>query len=183
MTTPPQGKISRLPHHLREQIHLRLRDGQKGGQIVAWLNSSPEVRQVLATAFAGHSITQPNLSEWKKRHHPAWLLQQDALAQAGRFLAESREIAQAGQGALTDHLATFVAARYALAIRELHGDADGSEQWNRLRALCHDVAGLRRNDQRAEWLRINRERLQMQESRRTHQNPMSPITPIPPIQA
>jgi hypothetical protein len=52
-----------------------------------------------------------------------------------------------------------------------------------LRALCHDVAGLRRNDQRAEWLRINRERLQMQESRRTHQNPMSPITPIPPIQA
>jgi len=179
MITPPHGKISRLPHHLREQIHLRLRDGQKGQQIVAWLNSNPEVLPILAADFAGRLITEPNLSEWKKRHHPAWLHQQDALAQAGRFMADSRELAQAGEGAVTDNLATFVASHYALAILKPPADADASEHFKRLRALCHDVTALRRREQSADWLRLNLERLQFQQSKRAPQTPIRPIRPIP----
>ena len=48
MNATHNGKISRLPHHVREQVHTRLRDGLPGKHIVAWLNSIPEVRRVLA---------------------------------------------------------------------------------------------------------------------------------------
>jgi len=156
---PPQGKISRLPHHIREHTHVRLRDGEKGGQIVAWLNSSPEVKAVLAAAFGGRPITEPNLSEWKKRNHPEWLLQQAARAQADRFIAESRQFAQAGQGALTEHLATVVAARYALATLQLPDCTDPELHMQTLRALCRDVASLRRGDHNAQWLRLSRDRM------------------------
>ena len=54
--------------------------------------------------------------------------------------------------------------------------------FNRLRALCSDVVGLRRSDQLAEWLRLNRERLQLQQSKITPKKPMSPMSPISPIQ-
>jgi hypothetical protein len=167
----PNGKISRLPHHIREEINSRLRDRQPGKPIVAWLNSLPEVKEVLSVSFGGRPIDEGNLSEWKKRHHPAWLLQQAAFAQTAHFLAESRQLAQAGQGALTDHLATFVAARYALATRQLSDQVEESEHWKLLRALCHDVVRLRRGDHLAESLRLQRQLLQM----RQHNNPF----PIP----
>ena len=99
---------------------------------------------------------------------------------------DTRQLAEAGEGTVADNLATFVAAQYAQATLQLPDDADPDDHWNRLRALCRDVVGLRRSDQRAEWLRINRERLQMQQSKITHQKPMSPISPngpISPIQA
>jgi len=157
----PNGKISRLPHHIREQIHARLRDRLPGAQIVSWLNSLPEVNQVLAALFGGRPIDDGNLSEWKTRHHPDWLLQHEALAQVDHFMTQSRQLARAGQGAISDHLAVFVATRYALAIRQLPGHAPESEHGKLLRTLCHDVATLRSGDHRAEQLRLERQRLEM----------------------
>jgi hypothetical protein len=150
----PSGKISGLPHHIREQVHSRLRDGQSGGQIVAWLNSLPEVNALLASAYGGRPISPQNLSEWKIRAHTSWLLRQDALAQAPRLLAQSRQLSQAGQGEITDHLATVVAASYALATERLADVADAGPHWRFLRELCRDVVGLRRRDQSAQWLRL-----------------------------
>jgi len=155
----PNGKISRLPHHIREEINSRLRDRQPGKPIVAWLNSLPEVKEVLSVSFGGRPIDEGNLSEWKKRHHPAWLLQQAAFAQSAHFLAESRKLAQAGQGSVNDHLAAFLATRYALATRQLAGEADERQHFKLLRALCHDVASLRRGDHLAERLRLDHQRL------------------------
>ncbi|MGA2555115.1 MAG: hypothetical protein ABSG04_02450 [Verrucomicrobiota bacterium] len=158
-----RGKISSLPHHIREQVHSRLRDGELGTHIVLWLNSLAEVRQALAAASDGRPITGPNLSEWKKRHHPAWLLQQAALAQSAHFLAQSSRLAQAGQGNVSDHLAAFLATRYALATRQLAGQMDERQHFKLLRALSHDVAGLRRGDHRAEHLRLERQRLEQRQ--------------------
>ena len=167
----PSGKISRLPHPIREQINVRLRNREPGKPIVAWLNSTSEVKAVLAVQFGGRPISERNLSEWKKRNHPAWLLQQAALDQTAHFLADSRQLAQAGQGALTDHLAAFVASRYALAVRQLEDEVNESEHWRLLRNLCQDVAGLRHGDQEAERLRLERERLQWRLLKTQSQNP------------
>ncbi|MGD1084415.1 MAG: hypothetical protein ABSA47_06635 [Verrucomicrobiota bacterium] len=161
MNPIPHGKISRLPHHIREQVHSRLRDHQTGANIIAWLNSLPEVNLVLDASFGGSPLTERNLSSWKQRAHRAWLIEQSALAEASRFVAQSRELAQAGQGTVTDHLASFVAARYAVATRRLGDDVDEGEHMKRLRTLCRDVVDLRRRDQYAEWLRLQRQRLEL----------------------
>jgi hypothetical protein len=150
-------KIARLPHQIREEIHHRLRDHQPGEEIVSWLNSLPEAKTGLALACGGRPITQNNLSQWKKHAHPAWLLEQDALAEARRFITDSRQLAQAGQGGITDHLATFVAAHYALAVRRLGGAAGEKEHWKLLRVLCRGVGVLRRGDQSAERPRLQRQ--------------------------
>ncbi|HXR08752.1 MAG TPA: ATP-binding protein, partial [Candidatus Acidoferrum sp.] len=152
----PNGKISRLPHPVREQIHRHLLDGHRSKQIVASLNATPEVQQLLAAEFAGHPISQANLSQWKKRNHPGWLLQQAALSEASRFISESRQLANAGEGTVTDNLATFVAAQYAVASSQLGDEANPDAKWKRLRALCHDVVALRRGDQLAQRLDLKR---------------------------
>ena len=86
MNDTPHGKISRLPHHIREQLHFRLRDGQRAKLILAWLNATAEVQQIMAVEFAARPISQRNLSAWKQRSHPAWLLQQAALSQASQLV-------------------------------------------------------------------------------------------------
>ena len=41
------GKIARLPHAIRNQLNLRLQDGEQGKNLVQWLNSLTEVKFVL----------------------------------------------------------------------------------------------------------------------------------------
>ena len=52
---------------------------------------------------------------------------------------------------LTDQLAEWVAARYALAVEQIE-DAPKRERWRMLREMCADVVRLRRGDQCAERL-------------------------------
>ena len=35
------GKIAHLPNHVREQLNLRLLDGETGRELAAWLNALP----------------------------------------------------------------------------------------------------------------------------------------------
>ena len=59
------GKIARLSRNLRAQLNTRLQDGQDGKQIVQWLNSLPQVKEVLAEGFNRRPITEQNLSDWR----------------------------------------------------------------------------------------------------------------------
>ena len=76
------GKIARLPKAVRDTLNRRLRDGEPGKRLVAWLNPQPEVQAVLAAEFGGRPITENNLSEWKTGGFREWELQQDALERA-----------------------------------------------------------------------------------------------------
>jgi len=76
--------------------------------------------------------------------------------------SKAKELNHAGDGGLTDKLATWVAGRYAIASRRLAVEGgNGAVDWNLLRALCHDLVDLRRGDHSAESLRVERERLEM----------------------
>jgi hypothetical protein len=177
MNISPNGKIARLPHLIRQELHRRLRDGEKGRRIVLWLNSIPEVRQVVAAEFGGRPVNENNLSQWKKRSHRLWLLQQAALSESNQLMAQSRQLAQAGEGATTDHLASFVATEYALARNMLGDDQDERAQWKLLRSFCYDVVGLRRGDHSAERLRLQRQFLALRPPNLPSPDPYEPHEP------
>ena len=42
------GKIARLPKHLREELNRRLDHGERGQALLHWLNSRPDVRALSA---------------------------------------------------------------------------------------------------------------------------------------
>ena len=155
------GKIARLPRELREQLNRRLHDGEPGTQLVPWLNSLPDAQAALAREFGGRPISQQNLSEWKQGGYRDWLARQDALAQVRELAADAGELARATAGALAEHLATVLTARYAAALADWQGEA--TDEFRRklrsLRALCQDLVELRRGDHSAARLKIEQERL------------------------
>lgn len=72
----PNGKVARLPKAVRDQINGWLLDGL----------SYPEIIQRLGPQ--GKNLTPNNLSQWKKRAHQDWLVQQMFVDRA-QVLAET----------------------------------------------------------------------------------------------
>jgi len=158
------GKIARLPLAVRQELNRRLDEGQQGKKLVAWLNGLPEVQAVVAAEFCGKSIREQNLSEWKQRGYRDWQAQQEALEIAERLGEDATEWNAEGRGALTDTLAFWLVARYAVATRRV-AETGGREGWRLLREMCGDIVELRKGDHTAERLQIERERLQLEKDK------------------
>ena len=157
MNLTHNGKIGRLPKAVQEQLNHRLENGEKGGPLVAWLNSLPEVQAVLAAEFEGRAIREQNLSEWRKSGYKNWLWRQEALAMA----AETGELQPGGAQPLADQMARWVTVRYLMAIRKLtEKNADGEPDLKVLREFCHDVVAVRRGDYSAARLKMEQVRLE-----------------------
>jgi hypothetical protein len=172
------GKIARLPRELREQLNRRLHDGEPGTQLVVWLNSLPEAQAVLAREFGARAISEQNLSEWNQGGYRDWLARQDTLAQVRELVADAGELARATDGALVEHLATVLAARYAAALADWSGEptAESRRQLRALRSLCQDIVELRRGDHSAARLKIEQERLERLQRRRQGETIPPPLT-------
>ena len=85
----------------------------------------------------------------------------EALAAARELAADVAALKQATEEPLTDALAQFLASQYVLATRAAVRQASGgSLDLNTLRPLCLDVVALRRGDQAADRLRLDRERFE-----------------------
>jgi hypothetical protein len=129
--------------------------------VVVWLNALPEAQAMLAREFAGRPISEQNLSEWKQGGYRDWLARQEVLAQVRELAADAEELAGATEGALGEHLATVLTARYAAALADWQGEA--TEEFRRrlrsLRGLCQDIVELRRGNHSAARLKIEQERL------------------------
>ena len=159
MNLTHNGKIGRLPKAVQEQLNRRLENGEKGGPLVAWLNSLPEVQAVLAAEFEGKPIREQNLSEWRKGGYKNWLWRQEALEMAREMAAETGELQPADAPPLTDQMAGWITVRYLLAIRKLMNV--GSEpDLKVLREFCHDVVAVRRGDHSAARLKMEQDRLE-----------------------
>jgi hypothetical protein len=158
------GKIARLPRDIRSQLNTRLQDGQGGKQIVLWLNSLPQVKEVLAAKFDGRPVNEQNLSDWRLGGYQEWLAHNDILAQVGE-LADNRDELQAvapGQS-LADHLTAAITFRFAaiLAAQGQQFDEPARGQLRLLTRLCQAAVKLRRSDQNAARLKIETERWEM----------------------
>ena len=164
MNLTRNGKIARLPLAVRQELNRRLDEGEQGKKIVAWLNGLPAVQAIVATEFGGKAIREQNLSEWKQRGYRDWLAKQEALEIAERLREDATEWNAQGRTALTDTLAFWLVARYALATRRV-AETGGREGWRLLREMCGDIVELRKGDHTAERLQIERERLQLEKDK------------------
>ncbi len=157
-----KGKIARLPQPIREQVNRRLQNGGDGSEIAAWLNALPEVRAVLDAEFGGQPVNEVNLSNWRLGGYRDWEAQQEALEAVRRLGTDAAEISQATGGQLTDHLALCLTARIAVALQRPAADGeDAAAQLQTLRQLCADLVALRKSDQNAQWLRLEREKMDL----------------------
>ncbi len=79
--------------------------------------------------------------------------------QVRQLSADVAELKPAGEESLTDTLAQFLSAQYVVAAKAAVRQAGGvAVDLKTLQGLCNDVAALRRGDQNAEWLRLEREK-------------------------
>jgi hypothetical protein len=161
MNLTRNGKIARLPLTVRQELNRRLDEGEQGKKLVAWLNGLPAVQAIVATEFGGKAIREQNLSEWKQGGYRDWLAKQEALEIAQRLSEDATEWSAEGRGSLTDTLAFWLVARYALATRRV-AETRGREGWRLLREMCGDIVALRKGDHTAERLQIERERLELE---------------------
>ena len=159
------GKIARLPRAIREQVNRKLDDGITGVEIVEWLNTLPEAQALMAAEFDGRPIREQNLSEWKAGGYRDWQMRQEALEMVRSLAEEAGELKKAAaKEPLTESLALWVAARYAVAAKKLAAEGvDGEAHWKLLRAFCSDIVALRQGDHSAENLKIERKRLELEE--------------------
>jgi hypothetical protein len=157
------GKIARLPHAIREQVNRRLQNSDEGKEIVEWVNSLPEVRAIMDAEFGGQPVSEVNLSNWRLGGYRDWEAQQEALEAVRRFGADAAEINEAAGGQLADQLALCLMARIAVAWQKVpSGGDDPAGELQRLRQMCMDLVALRKGDQNAQRLRIERERIDLE---------------------
>jgi hypothetical protein len=164
MNPTRNGKIARLPLAVRQELNRRLDEGEEGKKLVTWLNALPEVQAIVAAEFGWKAIREQNLSEWKQRGYRDWLAKQEALEIAERLGEDATEWNAEGRAPLTDTLALWLAARYAVATRRV-AETGGPEGWRLLRELCGDIVELRKGDHAAERLQIERERLELEKEK------------------
>ena len=63
---PRNGKIAHLPRSIRDLLNDRLDRSQPASQILPWLNSLEEVREIIKEEFDGVPISEQNLSQWRQ---------------------------------------------------------------------------------------------------------------------
>lgn len=85
------GKIARLPDAIRQEINQRLADGHRGPTILAWLNSLPAVKEVLARDFDGRPINQQNLSAWRTGGYREWNFRREILMTAMEMQSQTHQ--------------------------------------------------------------------------------------------
>lgn len=168
------GKIARLSALLREQVNQRLLDGESGPKLLVWLNALQETVALLAEEFGGRAITEQNLSEWRSGGYAAWLAQQDAQRHAATFAAQAAALSTAGLS--SEVVFQNLLALYAVALSSWSPVEGNPAQAfiESLRPLLKDVLALRKSEQNALRLALEREKLEFRKS--ASQQVSTPLT-------
>jgi hypothetical protein len=93
------GKIANLPNDIREQLNLRLLEGETGRELAAWLNSLPEVQSVLGSQFNSSPISEVNLTHWRQGGYLQWLTERECFDSAHALADGDRDLANTGLSA------------------------------------------------------------------------------------
>jgi hypothetical protein len=159
------GKISRLPHDLREQLNQRLTNGELSDSLLPWLNALPQVQSVLTEHFAGQPISEQNLSDYRKFGFRRWQLRQSALEFAADEAADQLPSSQIPASPLVDHLVHWIAIRFAAAAQNAPISEDHQTDLREIRNYLADIVALRRGDLVARRLAIEQQRLSLEQAK------------------
>ena len=158
------GKIARLPYQVRELLNTWLQNGVKGKIIVKLLNVLPAVKEVLKAEFGGRPINEQNLTHWKQGGYRDWLRKEEALAIISGVTCEAGEMQEKAGGSITEPLALWASAQYAVATKMLSaGKPNRKSYWKLLREFSEDVVKLRRGDQEAARLKLIERQIDLNE--------------------
>jgi len=172
-----RSKIGRLPAKIREDLNLRLLEGQPGPKILAWLNSLPEAAQVIAEfgTAGGHQVTvfdDKNLSTWRHGSYDRWLKRRDRLSEQKEMAAYSMKLAQSAGGDMAAGPAAMVAGELLElmeTLRDLRESAkdqsDPSDPSDRLTSLAKAIdsaskaiSSIRAGDHNAKKIALDQRR-------------------------
>jgi len=90
------GKIAQLPNDIREQLNLRLLEGETGRDLAAWLNALPAVQSVVASHFNGSEISEVNLTHWRQGGYLQWRMEREFFDSARALSDNDRHVVSAG---------------------------------------------------------------------------------------
>jgi hypothetical protein len=158
------GKIARLPREIREELNVRLQNGEVGRVLVEWLNGLPAAQEALKERFDGRAITEQNLSEWKQGGYEDWVRHQENCAYALMLTEMSEDLEEeAGKTRLEERLAALMAVALARLLREAEEAPAGPERTKMILDVARQLSQLRRDGQQAERVRMERERWEEKE--------------------
>ena len=104
------GKIANLPNDIREQLNLRLLEGETGRDLAAWLNALPEVQSILGSQFNGSAISEVNLTHWRQGGYLQWLTERECFESARALTDGDSAFAETGLSA--ERLLNMLTLRY-----------------------------------------------------------------------
>ena len=104
------GKVANLPNDIREQLNLRLLEGETGRDLAAWLNALPEVQSILASQFNGSGISEVNLTHWRQGGYLQWLTERECFESAHALANGASVFAETGLSA--ERLLNMLTLRY-----------------------------------------------------------------------
>lgn len=166
-----QGKIARLPKRIRDQLNLRLQDGEPGKQLAEWLNDLAETKEMLAELFAARPINEQNLTEWKQGGYQDWLRDEETRERVQRLTERARDLDDAADGLeISDRLASVLAAQLADAAQKLDEIADPKERWRQLQEILRELWRLRSEDHQGKRLQLQQERWEHEIERQNLEN-------------
>jgi hypothetical protein len=159
------GKIARLPLHIRTELNRRLQDGEPGIKLLKWLNGLPAVRAALREYFGGVPISIQNLSEWRQGGYQDWVRLEAARDFIDNLSEQSGELDEAAGGELiSDRFGSVLAAEMAqLAMKFLEQEDDLEKRWNRLKEINREFSRMRRDDHRGLRVWIKRAQWEQQQ--------------------
>jgi len=191
------SKIARLPATIREQLNRRLHDGKLSNNILPWVNSLPETKEVLAEIFNSKPITHQNLSEWRRAGYQDWIFHQQRLEWNGRLAEEEAEITK--QNRCEDgYEATGFRFLYEIsqALKSLQEIKNNDKRFDRLQTLTREFARLQNafNWSRRVGLEFDKHNASgtgvspvssyshRRDARATNQTELEPASPLPEIE-
>lgn len=121
------GKIARLPHEVREEVCRRLRDGEMGKTILAWLNGLPEVKQICGEHFNSPIIDDENLRAWRAGGYQEWLGRHDRLDHTRELAAFAAKLATANGSTIAEGGAAIASGRLLELLEATSGKLEPEE--------------------------------------------------------
>jgi hypothetical protein len=93
------GKIANLPSDIREQLNLRLLEGETGRELAVWLNALPAAQTILGSQFNGAPISEVNLTHWRQGGYLQWLTERECFDSAHALADTDGDLAKTGLSA------------------------------------------------------------------------------------
>jgi hypothetical protein len=170
LTSNRNGKIARLPRHLRDRLNQALYDRYTAKSLCHALNQLPEVKALMAQYFDGRPLRPQNLSEWKQGGYRDWLRHRELLEQKRELNADAKDLSDTAHG-LAGSLFGLLTLDYTDLL--MHGDTQTPGEFEarrkKLSLVSQDIARLHRCDLHARRVQVQEAKSQRDEEKTEEQ--------------